>query len=117
MDADKLNEACDTAFLENYFPSATESPDPRWEMFADGFKQGADWLMHQPLADRLTDEEKERIKAIYKREADSMELETHRIKTAENEIAKVCHESNFWQAKLKADMLEGIFGIELFNEK
>ena len=81
------------------------------------FRQGADWLMQQPLADRLTNEEKEKIKAIYKREADSMELETHRIKTAENEIAKVCHESNFWQAKLKADMLEQIFGKELFNEK
>ena len=65
MDRDKLNDACDTAFLENYFPSATESPDPRWEMFADGFKQGTSWLMQQPLADRLTDEEKERIKAFY----------------------------------------------------
>lgn len=117
MDKDKLNDACDTAFLENYFPSATESPDPRWEMFADGFKKAVEWLMAQPLSDRLTDEEKERIMAIYKRDVDSMEIETHRIKTAENEIAKVCHESNFWQAKLKADMLEQIFGKELFNEK
>ena len=65
MDKDKLNEACDTAFLENYFPSATESPDPRWEMFADGFKQCANWLMQQPLADRLTEEETERIRKLY----------------------------------------------------
>ena len=116
MDADKLNEACDTAFLENYFPSATESPDPRWAMFADGFKQGASWLMQQPLADRLTDEEKEKIKTIYKREVDSMELETRRIKDSQSQIEQICHESNFWQAKLKADMLEQIFGKDLFNQ-
>lgn len=65
MDREKINDAADTAFLENYFPSATESPDPRWDMFADGFKQGTDWLMQQPLSERLTEEEKEKIRAKY----------------------------------------------------
>ena len=115
MDADKLNEAA-----ENHFMTAIpyfHCSDTVRSIADKAFKSGANWLMQQPLSDRLTEEEKERIKAIYKREADSMELETYRIKTAENEITKVCHESNFWQAKLKADMLEQIFGKELFNEK
>ena len=113
MDADKLNEAA------KHFAAweTINSSDPNNNYYCKwGFIKGAQWLMQQPLADRLTDEEKEKIMAIYKREVDSMELETHRIKTAENEIAKVCHESNFWQAKLKADMLEQIFGKSLFNQ-
>lgn len=111
MDADKLNEAAEKELANTFSADVLE-----YAVAKNVFKRGAQWLITQPLSDRLTDEEKEKIKAIYKREADSMELETHRIKTAENEIAKVCHESNFWQAKLKADMLEGIFGIEMFNQ-
>lgn len=88
-----------------------------WNNYNDGFMKGAEWLMQQPLADRLTDEEKEKIKAIYKREGDSMGLETSRIKNAQSQIVQLCHESNFWQAKLKVEMLESIFGKELFNEK
>ena len=103
MDADKLNEACDTAFLENYFPSATESPDPRWEMFADGFKQGASWLMRQPLSDRLSDEEKEKIRAIYK---DYEELETYGEALSDRTAGR-----------MQCFTLEQIFGKELFNEK
>lgn len=113
MDADKLNEAA----KEYRNDSNVTTEDFCLTDIEDAFNAGAQWLMQQPLADRLTKEEKERIKAIYKREVDSMELEMHRIKTAENEIAKVCHESNFWQAKLKADMLEQIFdNPELLNQ-
>ena len=111
MDKDKVNAAA-----WEYHKANRYEDNPYRADIMDAFCNGASWLMQQPLVDRLTDEEKEKIKAIYKREADSMELETHRIKTAENEIAKVCHESNFWQAKLKADMLEQIFGKELFNQ-
>lgn len=64
MEKDKLNDACDTAFLANYFPSATESPDPRWELFADGFRQGAEWLMGQPLSERMTEEERNYIRKL-----------------------------------------------------
>ena len=110
MDKDKLIADAWEAGSNEYFPD-----DPRRDSFEDGFKQGAEWLMQQPLPDRLTEEEKEKLKAMYKREVDSMVLEMHRIKNAENEIEKICHESNFWQAKLKADMLEQIFGKELFN--
>lgn len=106
MDKDKLNEACDTAFLENYFPSATESPDPRWEMFADGFKQGASWLMQQPLADRLTEEEKEKIRNEY------AELLKAQRKARQDR-------DTFYGNILSAQrgIYESIFGKELFKEK
>ena len=112
MDADKVNEAA----MEYRNSSNVSTENFCLTDIEDAFEAGTQWRMKQPLANRLTDEEKEKIMAIYKREVDSMELETHRIKTAENEIAKVCHESNFWQAKLKADMLEQIFGKSLFNQ-
>ena len=97
MNKDKLNEACDTAFLENYFPSATESPDPRWEMFADGFKQGAQWVMQQPLSDRLTDEEKEKIRERYN--------------------YYMSEEPNCYFGCRMRNEFELIFGKELFNKK
>ena len=106
MEREKLIEACDTAFLENYFPSATESPDPRWEMFADGFKQGASWLMQQPLSDRLTEEEKERIKIEY------AELLKAQRKARQDR-------DTFYGNILSAQrgIYESIFGSDLFNEE
>lgn len=86
------------------------------ENFESGFKQGTEWLIAQPLADRLTDEEKEKIRVIYNNEVDAMVLETRRLKDSQSPIDTLSHESNWWQAKLKADLLEEIFGKELFNQ-
>ena len=78
MDADKLNEAA----RENVrkYPHQHRSYT---------FRQGAQWLIQQPLADRLTDEEKERIKVLY----------------------------NEYHAHVFHIEMEQIFGKELFNEK
>ena len=60
MDADKLNEAAeDIANRYGFNDFDKDSVD-------FGFKAGADWVLSQPLADRLTDEEKEKIKSLYK---------------------------------------------------
>lgn len=60
MDKDKLIADAWEAGSYDYFPD-----DPRRDSFEDGFKQGAQWLMQQPLSDRLTEEEKEKIKKLY----------------------------------------------------
>ena len=60
MDADKLKEAAID------YSTYTDSDDYDVTMF-DAFTDGASWLMQQPLSDRLTDEEKEKIKAMYNR--------------------------------------------------
>ena len=92
MDREKLNAAAEKAATIQYrnLSDPDVSQDGRTEaMFASMFEQGANWLMQQPLSDRLTDEEKEKIKALY------YEYHSH-----------VFHIE-----------LEKIFGKELFNTK
>ena len=94
MGRDKLNDAAEKYFKEE---SAFRPPCLCKGFVLDAFLAGALWLMTQPLADRLTDEEKERIKAIYFRNVYS--------------VADV--QSNFTEKCL----IDAIFGKELFNEK
>ncbi|MDE6534507.1 MAG: hypothetical protein K2K82_00685 [Muribaculaceae bacterium] len=91
MDADKLNEAAGKDWCENVLDRDLKP------ITKQAFKRGADWLMQQPLADRLTNEEKEKIKAIYFRNVYS--------------VADV--QSNFTEKCL----IDAIFGAELFNGK
>lgn len=114
MEKEKLNKAAIIAAANYDNPFDEPAYDKK---FYDGFIASADWLMQQPLYERLTEDEKEKIKKLYKSEVNSMELENGRIKNAQSHIEQLCHESNFWQAKLKADMLESIFGADLFREK
>lgn len=57
MDKDKLH----TAAMEHAEIVANGAP-----LAHNSFLGGADWLMQQPLSERLTNEEKENIKAIMK---------------------------------------------------
>ena len=105
MDKDKLNEAMLRAWCQyrnmEYVPDFV-NPLPS-ENFERGFKQGTQWLMQQPLADRLTDEEKEKIRAIYK---DYEKLETYGEALSDRTAGR-----------MQCFTLEQIFGKELFNEK
>lgn len=57
---EKLNEAA-----EDNIPA--HAPDALYdEGFIDGFTACADWLMQQPLSERLTDAEKEKIREAYR---------------------------------------------------
>ena len=98
MDKDKLNEAAVDAWVK-YTPTVCLFNN----IFTDAFKDGAQWLMRQPLADRLTDEEKEKIRAIYK---DYEELETYGGALSDRTAGR-----------MQCFTLEQIFGKELFNEK
>lgn len=93
MDADKLNEAA------KHFAAweTINSSDPNNNYYCKwGFIKGADWLMQQPLADRLTDEEREKIKGMYNRKI-----------TYTDEMAKKYAE---------VDLLIAIFGFDFFKE-
>lgn len=96
MNADKLNEAA-----EEYNNLYVSSNIP-------AFKSGADWLMQQPLSDRLTDEEKERIRHCMS--------EALRQKNNKS-IHYVINERNRIQSDAIIVTLKYIFGEELFNEK
>lgn len=71
----------------------------------DGFIMGAQWLMQQPLSERLTDEEKEKIRNY------------HRVLTKDKSIA-ICNRSYDGIAGADAMLfsLEVIFGTDLFKE-
>lgn len=92
MEKEQLDKASKEAF-DNFY-----ARDPIMDdTFKFIFKQGAEWAMSLPLADRLTDNEKEMIKAIYFRSVYS--------------VADV--QSNFTEKCL----IDAIFGADLFNEK
>ena len=101
MDADKLNEAAkeyrndSNVTTENFCLTDIE----------DAFIAGAQWLMQQPLSDRLTDEEKEKIKKLY-----LTDEEIDGVKSAFGVYPVAA-------AVMTKNILEQIFGKELFNEK
>ena len=95
MDADKLNEAAILAAASYNNPFDEPAYDKR---FYDGFMACANWLMQQPLADRLTEEEKKKIKAKY-----------NELKSL-NSITNDMFDDD-------AAILEWLFGKDLFNEE
>ena len=84
MDADKLNEARSKFMRDNRTLVNNDAP-----LIAEAFDACADAIMSMPLTDRLTDEEKERIKVLY----------------------------NEYHAHVFHIEMEQIFGKELFNAK
>lgn len=96
MDREKLNKAAvlHSGAVYNSYPEDVTDDTLEYECHKS-FLKGADWLMQQPLADRLTDEEKEKIKAIYFRNVYS--------------VADV--QSNFTEKCL----IDAIFDEELFK--
>lgn len=100
MDADKLNEAAEEYAHENaWYPGETSYESDiiaMEESFSDTFKQGASWLMQQPLADRLTDEEKAELIADFNR-------------------CKLLANKDYRDGRIVT--YANIFGNDLFNEK
>ena len=100
MDKDKLNEAARAKQ-----PCGICSSSILKKAFIEGFEQGAQWLIQQPLVDRLTYEEKEKIKKLY------------------NKVNKDTYDNTI-EGAIKCTIsvvvmnsLVSIFGKELFNEK
>ena len=100
MERDKLNDAARDASDNAVFDSHP------WNNYNEGFIKGAEWLMQQPLADRLTNEEKERIKIEY------AELLKAQRKARQDR-------DTFYGNILSAQrgVYESIFGSDLFSEE
>lgn len=62
MDREKLNKRAIIAAANYDNPFDEPAYDKK---FYDGFMACADWLMQQPLSEKLTDEEKEKICYLY----------------------------------------------------
>ena len=101
MDADKLNEAAEKYFKEE---SAFRPPCLCKGFVFDAFLAGAQWLMTHPLADRMTEEEKERIKKLY-----LTDEEIDGVKSAFGAYPVAA-------ATITKNILEQIFSKEQFNQ-
>ena len=101
MDAEKLSEAA-----WEYYKANRYEDNPYRADIMDAFCNGASWLMQQPLADRLTEEEKEKHKATYNR---LVALQKEALKDHDDFTV------NITAAQLGT--FTQIFGTELFNEK
>ena len=112
MDKEKLIKAA-----WDYRKANRYEDNPYQTDIMDAFCYGADWLMTQPLADRLTDEEKEKIIKRYNDELDMVQRLTLRVQESVNPSCRQFHAEarDGYVARLK--LLESIFGKDLFNEK
>lgn len=93
MGRDKLNDAAEKYFKEE---SAFRPPCLCKGFVLDAFLAGALWLMTQPLADRLTDEEKAELIADFNR-------------------CKLLANKDYRDGRIVT--YANIFGNDLFNEK
>ncbi|MDE5886707.1 MAG: hypothetical protein K2H46_03865 [Muribaculaceae bacterium] len=112
MDKEKLNEAA-----WDYHNTNRYEDNPYRADIMDAFCYGADWLMKQPLADRLTDEEKEKIIKRYNDELD-MAQHFHKKMKMSTDPSSTQHFAKLREGYVsRLKMLEQIFGKDLFNEK
>lgn len=85
------------------------------DSFADAFKAGASHVLSQPLSQRLTDEEREKINANY---ADAKDIHARCVGTMrKNHIADLHNEYNKGLNMGIMIALKHIFGKELFGEE
>lgn len=81
------------------------------------FRGGAEWLMSQPLADRLTEEEKEEVRKFYRA---NMHYAIECSEKDEKDPDKSVRQSMAVRREIfnfSNKILEQIFGSEMFNEK
>lgn len=100
MNREKLNKAA----LANTEAAADLIADPQ-HLAVNSFIQGAEWLLTQPLSERLTDAEREDIAFAYKTLARLIQ---------ETEITNPNLAEVFKGQQL---LLSSIFGADLFREK
>lgn len=96
MDREKLNKAAIT-----YAKKTTTALNP-FGRIMDDFKSGADWLMQQPLSERLTEAEIAKAKAAYNKAEEDYD--------SSNDVA-------YAVSLIVRTVLIEIFGADLFKEK
>lgn len=86
------------------------------DSFADAFKAGATHVLSLPLSQRLTDEERERVRKMYKDELE-MAQHFHAKAKASNDVSCRQHYYGLREPYIsRMKLLQRIFGKELFGE-
>lgn len=74
-------------------------------------------LMEQPLSVRLTAEEKERVRKMYKGELEFAQFYQRKANSCINQQCRMDYEASRDIAKSRANMLESLFGKDFFKEE
>lgn len=113
-----IEEAASRAILDNDFFMA----DPNNPSFVDrGLEQmrACKWVINYifslPLASRLTAEEKERVRKMYKDELEFSSFYQRKSNSCCNWQSKMDYEASLDIANSRANMLESIFGKDFFK--
>lgn len=73
-------------------------------------------LEELPLSERLTAEEKERVRKMYKGELEFAQFYQQKANSCINQQCRMDYEASRDIAKSRANMLESIFGADFFKE-
>lgn len=76
----------------------------------------ANEFLAQPLSSRLTAEEKERVRKMYKGELEFAQFYQRKANSCCNKQCRMDYEVSRDIAKSRANMLESIFGADFFKE-
>lgn len=87
------------------------------EQMCESFKAGANHVYGLPLASRLTAEEKERVRRMYKGELEFAQFYQRKANSCCNQQCKMDYEVSRDIAKSRANMLESIFGADFFSNE
>ena len=85
-------------------------------IYTDDAKSVLSWLFTKPLASRLTAEEKERVRKMYKGELEFAQFYQRKANSCCNQQCRMDYEASRDIAKSRANMLESIFGADFFKE-
>ena len=81
------------------------------------FRGGAAHVLSLPLSQRLTDEERERVRKMYESELEFARFYQRKANSCCNTQCRIAYEVARDIAKSRAGLLESIFGKELFGEE
>lgn len=85
-------------------------------IYTDDAKSVLEWLFTKPLSQRLTDEERERVRKMYESELEFARFYQRKADSCYNTQCRIDYEVARDIAKSRAGLLEAIFGKELFGE-
>ncbi len=106
-------------FVANYYDLeeyGDEVSDIEIDNSEECFIAGATHVLSLPLSQRLTDEEREKIKRMYVSELESARFYQQKSNSCCNVSCRINYETAHIAAKRRASLLESIFGKELFGE-
>ena len=116
----KTIEEAAREFVANYYELeeyGDEVSDIEFDNSEECFIGGANYVLSQPLSQRLTDEERERVRKMYKDELEMAQY-FHAKAKASNDVSCRQHYYGLREPYIsRCKLLQRIFGKELFGEK